>query len=87
MQRFYVCTEFNNLPIPGNLVMKVMQCKHCMAFNEPGSKFCGRCGLPLGEKERRSMNQIVGEVERNPLFITLMQEMKKKIGEMEGQPG
>jgi uncharacterized paraquat-inducible protein A len=69
--------------IISNQAMQVMQCKHCMTFNEPGSKFCGRCGLPLNEKEQRSMNQIVKEIERNPLYLTLMEEMKKKISEMQ----
>jgi site-specific recombinase XerD len=69
--------------IISNQAMQVMQCKHCMTFNEPGSKFCGRCGLPLNEKEQRSMNQIVREIECNPLYLTLMEEMKTKITELQ----
>lgn len=69
--------------VKSNQTMQVMQCKHCMTLNEPGSKFCGRCGMPLNEKEQRSMNQIVKEIERNPLYLTLMEEIKKKIAELQ----
>jgi site-specific recombinase XerD len=69
--------------VKSNQTMQVMHCKHCMTLNEPGSKFCGMCGMPLNEKEQRSMNQIVKEIERNPLYLTLMEEMKKKIVELQ----
>ena len=72
-------------PPAGNKTMQVMQCKNCMIFNEPGSKFCGHCGLPLSEKEQRSMNQIVKEIEHHPLYLMLMEEMKKKIVELDRQ--
>jgi len=71
---------------PRSQTMQAIQCKNCMTLNGPGSKLCGKCGLPLSEKEQRSMNQIVKEIERHPLYLTLMEEMKKKIREMEAQP-
>jgi len=66
--------------------MVAIQCNHCSTVNEPGARYCGKCGLPLSEKEKRSMNQIVQEIESHPLYISLMDEMKKKITEMSGLP-
>jgi site-specific recombinase XerD len=62
--------------------MAPIQCQHCSTINEPGVKYCGRCGLPLTELEKRSMTKIVKEIETHPLYLSLMEEMKKKIAEM-----
>jgi hypothetical protein len=62
--------------------MAPVQCNHCSTINEPGVKYCGRCGLPLSELETRSMTKIVKEIETHPLYLLLMDEMRKKISEM-----
>ena len=35
---------------PPSQAMQAVQCKHCSAFNEPGSKFCGRVRIATGRE-------------------------------------
>ncbi len=77
--------SLHGIQVPGKVdsrAMKAQQCRECMAINSPTSRYCHICGQPLTEDERATMKQIVREIEKHPLYKSVISDTEKKMEEV-----
>ena len=63
-------------------LMTAIQCSNCQAICEPGTRYCGVCGMPLTVQEEQTLGQIVKKIERHPVYQSLIEDVKKRASEL-----
>lgn len=67
-------TELGEAP-----VLKPLPCSRCHYVNQPTSKFCAKCGLPLTEESALNLQDMITEIESDEQYKKIVDEVMKRL--------
>jgi len=62
-----------------------VQCSRCGSINQPGARFCDKCGLALSDTVAMELEGLKSAIHEDPRYIAILKEIQNRMDILEGK--